>query len=273
MEASKHRVFYYHADASPFGGHLTHPIEKIVQAQASSSLAQAGGHASSRIGPFRLNNIASCDAAYSEIFGTVNKANGAWTTLVTSVVERLNVLEVVTADRVVSRLAVEYPREGYCPKVSFVGSHFENLRIAGVRVNPVLNLDLLPSQPENKFPDRPFIDDKSFIDKAIDQSRRMLEAEKAPDWLRARYSWVSSEEERDKKGYVLCSLVEQVGGAKPGSSYGHVIHVPGFGNVFLGELIVAQGLFRLTMIRTEMGCLAEGTLSFATADSNGFPMP
>jgi hypothetical protein len=273
MEASKHRVFYYHADASALGGQLTHPIERIVPTQASSSLAQSGGHASSRIGPFRLDDIVSCEAAYSEIFGSVNKANGAWTTLVTSVVERLNILEVVTADRAVARLAVEHPREGYYPKVSFVGSQFENLRIAGARINPVLNLDLLRSETGNNFPDRPFIDDKNFIDKAINQSRRMLEAEKAPDWLRARYSWVNSEEERDKKGYVLCSLVEQVEGAKPGNSYGHVIHVPGFGNVFLGELIVAQGLFRLTMIRTEMGCLAEGNLSVSTADSNGYPIP
>jgi len=52
---------------------------------------------------------------------------------------------------------VEHPRDGYYPKVSFVGSQFENLRIAGVRVNPVLDPDLLASSDENKFPDRPFI--------------------------------------------------------------------------------------------------------------------
>jgi len=33
MEASKSRVYYYHADASPFGGHITHPIEKLITAQ------------------------------------------------------------------------------------------------------------------------------------------------------------------------------------------------------------------------------------------------
>jgi len=273
MEASTHRVFYYHADASAFGGQLTHPIERIVPTQASSSLAQAGGHASSRIGPFRLDDIVSCDGAYTEIFGGVNKKNGAWTTLVTSVVEGLNLLEVVTADRVVSRVAVEHPRDGYYPKVSFVGSQFENLRIAGVKVNPVLDRDLLASPDENKFPDRSFIDDKSFIGKAIDQSRRMIEAETAPDWLRTRYSWVNSEEERKRKGYVLCSLVEQVEGARQGSSYGHVIHVPDFGNIFLGELSVTRNSFRLTMIRVEMGCIADGNLSFVTSTSNGMPMP
>jgi len=101
----------------------------------------------------------------------------------------------------------------------------------------------------------------------------MIEAEEHPDWLRTRYSWVNSEEERKKRGYVPCSLVEQTEGAKHGNSYGHVIHVPDFGNIFLGELIVSQGLFRLTMIRIEMGCIAEGNLSFGSAISNGSTMP
>jgi len=67
---------------------------------------------------------------------------------------------------------------------------------------------------------------------------------------------MKSPESRKKKGYVLCSLVEELQGAKPGTSFGHVLHVPGFGNIFFGELIVAQSSYRLTMMRIEMGCLA-----------------
>jgi hypothetical protein len=272
MEASKNRVFYYHADASPFGGQFTHPTEQVVPSHGSSSMAQAGGHTSSSIGPYNLDDIASHQGAHSKIFGGKHKTSGAWTTLVTSVVEGLNVLEVVKADRVVSRLAVEHPSVGYHPKVSFIGSHFENLRIAGVSVNPVLNYDLLAS-PKNKFPSVPFTEDKAFIGKAIEHSQRMIQAEGAPDWVKTRYGWVNSEKERSKKGHVLCSVVDHVEGAKPGSSYGHAVHVPGFGNVFLGELIVSHGVFRFTMIRIEMGCPAEGTLSVGTSNSNGFPSP
>jgi hypothetical protein len=272
MDASNHRVFYYHADASPIGGHFTHPVETVVPSHGSSSLAQAGGHASSNIGPFRLDDIASCEGASSKIFGGVHKKSGDWTTMVTSVVEGLNVLEVVKADRVVSKLAVSHPHDGYHPRVTFVGSHFENLRIAGVSVNPVLNHDLLAT-PKSKFPEVPFTQDKTFIDKAISHTQKMIKAESVPDWVPARYGWVDSEKERSKKGYVLCSLVEQVEGAKSGTSYGHVVHVPGFGNVFLGELIVAHGLFRLTMLRIEMGCPADGDLSFGTSNSKGYPSP
>jgi hypothetical protein len=272
MEASKSRVYYYHADASPFGGHLTHPIEKLITAQAPTSLAQAGGHACSRVGAFRLDDLACGEAAYSEIFGAVNKTNGNWTTLVTSVVEKLNVLEVVTADRVVSRLSVEHPLVGYNPKVSFMGCQFDNLRIAGAPVDPELNLDLLKTSA-TEFPSVPFTEDRTFIGKAIEQSQRMIKAKSAPDWIATRYGWVNSEEERRKKGYVQCSLVEQVGGVKNANGYGHIVTVPGFGNVFLGEMSVSQGAFRLTMIRIEMGCAGDGNLSFGTANSNGYPAP
>ncbi len=272
MEASKNRVYYYHADASPFGGHLTHPVESVVPSHGSSSLPQAGGHASSRMGPFRLEDIASCEGAYSKIFGVVHKDTGAWTTQVTSVVEGLNVLEVVKADRVVSKIAVEHPREGYHPRVTFLGSHFENLSIAGNKVNPVLDHHLL-ALPKNKFPNIPFTEDKTFIDKAIGQSQRMIKAKSAPEWVPARYGWVDSEKERKKKGYVLCSLVDQVEGAKPGSWFGHAVHVPGFGNIFLGELTVSHGQFRLTMIRMEMGCASDGNLSVGSGGSNGYPSP
>jgi len=272
MEASKSRVFYYHADASPFGGHITHPIEKLITAQAPTSLAQAGGHAASKVGPFQLDDIATGQSAYSEIFGSVNKTNGAWTTLVTSVVEGLNVMEVVTADRVVSRLSVEHPLVGDNPRVSFMGSQFENLRIAGAPVEPVMNLGLLAT-PTGQFPDTPFTEDRNFIGRALEQNKKMLGVEGAPEWLAARYGWINSEEARRKKGYVLCSLVEQVEGVKHASGYGHIVTVPGFGNVFLGELSVSQGVFRLTMIRMEMGCAGDGNLSVGTSNSNGYPMP
>jgi hypothetical protein len=80
-------------------------------------------------------------------------------------------------------------------------------------------------------------------------------------------------EGRKKKGYVLCSLVNELQGAKPGTAFGHVLHVPGFGNIFFGELVVAPNSYRLTMMRIEMGCLAEGNLSVASSFSNGLPIP
>ncbi len=272
MNASTTRQFYYHSDASPLGGRLTHPFETIISTAASSSLAQAGGLVSSSLDSYRLDPIVSVERAYSHISGAVDKATGNWTTLTTAVVENLNVLEVVTADRIVSRLAVEHPLVGYTPKVSFIGVQFINLRINGHTIHPKLNLDIL-NVDGGRFPDRPFTRNENFLQKATAQSRRIAEAKDAPEWLKARYGWVQSAEEREKRGYVLCSLVEELQGVGDASSIGHVISVPDLGNIFLGELTLDHNSYKLTMMRIEMGCIATGDLSFGTADSNGVGVP
>ena len=275
MKASTKRMFHYHADASPLGGHITHPIENIIHTQASTSLAQAGGHAESRIESYRLDNSVTVTSgpAYSHTTGVLNKTTGTWTTLVTSVVENLNVLEVVTADRIVSKLHVEYPVEGDHPRISIIGSKFVNLRVNGESINPVLDIDLLTSESTGDFPEKHLMEEKVFNNKVSSHYKKIAETKGTPAWLAGRHVSMKSPEGRKKKGYVLCSLVAELQGAKPGTSFGHVLHVPGFGNIFFGELIISPNSYRLTMMRIEMGCLAEGNISAASAFSNGLLIP
>jgi hypothetical protein len=294
MNASEGRVHYYHADASPIGGYLTQPFESILQSDASVSLGQAGGHSASRMEQFKLDELIRSGASYSQVTGSVQKGTGNWTTLVTSSVENLNVMEVVTADRIVSRMSIEHPRVGYYPKISFAGTQFENLRVNGKVIQPVVDLDLLtavgadakgaPAKEGEKpqaeaapsiieFPDVPWPDVQSFTRKAVDQSARITTAKGAPAWLKSRFEWIASPEARQKRGYVLCSLVNEVNGAAPGTNFGHVLVVPDFGNIFLGELIVDMNSFHLTMVRAELGCAAQGNVSFASTRGNGIPMP
>jgi hypothetical protein len=273
MQASQRRVFYYHADASPFGGHFTRPTKQVAPGHGSTSLPQAGGHASARVSAYRLDTLVSFDQAYSEIFGSENEANDSWSTQVTSTVEGLNIYDTVMADRVVANLSVEHPRDGGHPKVTVVGSQIDNLRINGVKVNPVMTKTLITPHQKGKFPDRTINEDQDFVARAVGQSQKLSQAGGDIAWLKERYGWVQSDEARKRKGYVLCSLVDEVQGAKPEHSAGHVIHVPEFGNVFLSELLTDHHTFRLTMIRVEMGCPVEGTMSVGTSDSNGSTMP
>jgi len=193
-------------------------------------------------------------------------------TQVTSVVEGLNVLDVVKADRVIAVLSVEHPSNGGHPKASVAGSEFDNLFIDGVKVNPVLGKKVLPPHKTGKFPDRPSLRTKiSSPEPSV--KARSNKCKGRPDWLKTRHRWVQSKGARRRKGYVQCSLVDKLQGAKPGSSFGHVIHVPDFGNIFLGELLASHHAFRLTMIRLEMGCANEGTMSVGTSDSNGATSP
>lgn len=298
MNASTKRVMYYGASASPIGGFITHPFDHMLQSDSSVTLGQAGGHAMARVDSFAVDELMRSGTAYSQTTGSVDKATGNWTTLVTSVVENLNVLEVVTADRIVSRIALEHDcAEGkYYPKVTFVGTQFENLRINGQSVDPVLNLDLVSgpqpgkasrsgeegamlsadaTSPRIDFPDVPWTEEEGFVRRAVAQSTDILESKHGvvPEWLKRRYEWMQDPAARARKGYLACSLVTSVRGAGVDPAYGHVIAVPGFGNVFLGELLVDQASFKLTMLRIEMGCLATGNVSFGTTHGNGIPMP
>ena len=273
MNASKGRVFYYHADASPIGGRFTLPIEQVVPSHGSSSLGQAGGYAASSVSSYRLGSLVSFKHAYSEIRGEKDRTSGSWTTRVTSIVEGLNVLDTVMADHVVATLVVEHPSNGGHPRVSFAGSRFENLCIKGVKVTPVLNKSLISPHQEGQFPAMAVADDGNFTSRAIGQIQKVTKAKGAPNWLQERYAWVQSNQTLKQKGCVLCSLVDEVQGAKPGSSFGHVVQVPDFGNIFLSELVTDRHAFRLTMIRMEMGCDNEGDISIGTGDSNGYPIP
>ena len=79
----------------------------------------------------------SYEAAHTQVAGNRETKPGhdGYTTLVTSVVEGLNILDVVTADLVVAQISTDHPLVGYVPSITFLGTRFENLRIAGHKVD------------------------------------------------------------------------------------------------------------------------------------------
>lgn len=136
------RIHYYHADTTALGGYIDTPVDQMLPAIAPLSLPPVGGYAVARSEQYRLEGILSFESAYTQVAGSVSRKNGAWTTLATSVVEGLNILDVIVVDRIVSQIATEHPREGYDPKVTFVGTQFQNFKLGGYAIEPVLNLGL-----------------------------------------------------------------------------------------------------------------------------------
>ncbi|HEY0263107.1 MAG TPA: choice-of-anchor P family protein [Granulicella sp.] len=283
------RVYYYNASASPIGGTLTHPKETVLHSHSSVALSQAGGHSESHAESFKHDETLHTGKVYAQVTGTVHPENRNWTTHVTSVVEKVNVLEVVTADRIVAQIALEYPRDGYYPKVEFIGCQFENLRIGGKPVTPEIDLSLFNISPSDAkhaakeeqaspgkslFPGTPWPDVQSFVEKAVTQNERITSAKGVPDWLKRRYEWMDAAGERARKGYILCSLVNDVKGSDPNETFGHVLVVPGFGTVFLGEVIVDPKTFQLAMLRVELNHpTTTGQITFSAAVGNGRGMP
>src|SRR6202046_1559108 len=143
MASNVNKVHYFHAEANSFGGFIEQPIKQQVPAQASASLAAVGGHVTNRTEAFNFQGIVSCSGAYTRVSGRHLETDGTPSTLVTSVVEGLNLLEIVTADRVVAQVSIEHPATGGDPVVTFTGSRFEGLKIGGQDASLTLNSSLL----------------------------------------------------------------------------------------------------------------------------------
>jgi hypothetical protein len=256
---SRKTSFYYQASASPLGGQLEQPFLRPLPSPASAALSAAGGFASAQSEAFNHENIVSFTAAYTRISGHEAPDGSEFSTLVTTVVEDLNILEIVTAKRVVAQLSVAFPSDGGPRRIATAGSHFEALRVGGYDAAPEPNARLLRSPVTLK--------EIRGIGEA--QSKALTERSK---WLTARYGWTKPAQKGDA-ALTMCSLLNAVGPKIPGSSYGHVIAIPDFGRIFLGELLISHGSVQLSMVRAELGCNVQGTITVSTDGTGGTMMP
>jgi hypothetical protein len=274
---------HYHADANVFSAHLVQPIERKVKKQGLVDLPQVGGYEYQRVGPFQIEGLISYRSGYTQVAGTPSLKHGGFSTLSTSVIEGLNVIDVLTADRVVAQIFTDHPEEGQVPSVSFLGTRFENLQVAGHKIDLKHDLEILGPKPEK---DRSYFEEKDVLNRVERQYSKM---KGLPAWAKDDYDWRGAEAALRGKiqpgmSEMKCSLFDQVSGA-PGVSFGHVIDLPFFGKIFLGELTVNRVLgkgkssngyreddtysFHLTMIRLKLGCSVTGDVSTNTADTNG----
>jgi len=276
----------YHAEATALSGHLTLPLEQRIYPQAHVSLGPGGGYLRQRSAPFRVEEVIRYEAAYTQVAGNVDSKPGhAWSTLVTSVVEGLNILEVLTADRIVAQISTDHPRDGYIPTVDFLGTRFEGLRIAGHPVKLDLELNLLGDKPAN---DAPYIGETEFMERVRRQHACILDSSGIPEEVAERYvetNVVSQDAEGNQRESVECSLVNQAEGGYPGRSFCHVIDVPNFGRIYLGVLRLLQSDFKketgiprcttldLTMIECKFGCSIGGHGGIGNSVSNGTGLP
>ena len=324
---------YFHAEAHALSGKLQLPFEQQIKKQAfvklegeSEKLLLEGdqkplnekraqeNYLSQHSKNYRLEGIISYSAAHTQVSGHRSKKDPrAFVTLATSSVENLNVLNVVTADRVVGQISTTHFPNQYSPKVTFLGTHFENLRIARHKTEPVMNLAFAGDPPREKafYPTRG-TSLMSFVEKQYEGLRTALSGleQKHRDVMRldSEDSWLSKQYDKfsefnydnlqknaktaaDNGGKwdgVTCSLVEQVviddieidkkeGDpiviAPPARCLGHAIHIEDFGTIFLAELKVNHNSFHLTMIRLELGCIADGSASIVSCNVNGGRKP
>ena len=244
-KSSTKKFHYYHADASAIGGFLNTPVKENIPVQSPISLPPVGGFATTRSENFRLHGIISADATHSQVSGHPSQENGFPLTMMTTGVEKLNVLNILTADSVVGQISAEHHHDRYAPHVSFLGTQILNLSIAGHPLKVILDLDILDCGDGERHPKKPVVSNPRFL-KKIGQAYN------------------------DDCGYVTCTLVKDIEGDFPGKKIKkNVLEIPGFGVLHLAELVVGHHSYDLTMMRFELGCPTTGSGSVGSGKVNG----
>ncbi len=248
--------FLYHAEAVAATGRITLPFDETMEIQASAALAINGGHGCARVEKFRHRNIFGFEAAESHVVGSYSEGDKAHGTLSSVVIEGLNILDVVTCDRVVLRLTSKHDDSGGEPSFVLLGSRFENLRIAGHRFDPDLATDTFTEYSTWTKLTEGYA--KQSVRSDIDKLKMI------PDQNGLT----------GKSGTFGCTLVRNLDSLPSGlTRRDHGIYVPHFGTVYLGELFVGPRSRRLMMMHVDLGCSVEGCYGIGSGSGNGDGYP
>lgn len=282
--SGRHSQYFYHASAYGLSAEIERPVRQSVPAQATSALGIGGGRGTSRVEKFCATPFICFDAAYTEVGGSYDECHNIHTTYAYSVIEGLNIADMVTADRVVSRMLTYSPEVGDEEgehSYDITGSYFQNLRIAGHLIDIKLSThrfhdhntyskfekayhggeadDLLPwgSQSDKQL---------SQLEKLEDQYHALSGiGKRAKQWKGRRPS---------KGGSYWCSaaghldLQKQVDGTEL-QGFGGIILIPKFGVVHLAQMLVHKDQRRLTMFHVQMCSTSQGNTGGGSSTSGG----
>ncbi len=249
------RRFLYNASAAGFAARLRAPIQQDTGVLAPSALSVSGGHSSARVENVRIGEIASVGAVSTQVTGIYSDEQKAWETLSMATVEKLNILDVVTVDRISVRVVSHYPVEASEPSILPIGTAFENLRVAGAPVSVTL--------------------DTGFFSELSTWNDLRAKVESDP----ALYRRIAASGEDPKIGLekrlMMCSLAGKIKIDSGGVAVGEdgVIEIPHFGKLFLAEFVMTPYLRRITMLRVALGCPVEGEMECGDVVGNGTPYP
>jgi hypothetical protein len=281
-----HSQYSYYNHAYGFAGQLERPFHHIIPTQASAVLSTHGGQGHHRVEKFRHEGIISFDAAYVEVGGSYDECHNQHTSFSSAIIENLNILDVVTADRIVSRIAA-YSGDMDDKKsentYNITGSHFENLKIAGHKVDVKLATQVFHENnsysqvaAKHKAGD---LDDWLFGSKLGKLSGTELgKLEKEYHALEGMSDVVNAWKQKPSTRKVdripfspvnHMDIKDHAGKDTELRGFGSIICIPKFGVVRLAELTFHHHHCTLTMLRVDMCSTGTGTGTTTTTTGGG----
>ena len=161
-------------------------------------------------------------------------------------IENLNIEGVLKAERIVCRVSSTYSEQYPEGLILTEGSKFENLQIAGKKVDVKLR--------------HRFLKDYERFDRLRDEIEKEKKAGKTA---------------RADDGVAVFTLVEGIETELPyvPKNGGYIFEVPNFGQVTLAEIFAEPAARTLTMLHLELGSPQTGNLTGGEGGTNGKPPP
>jgi hypothetical protein len=298
--------FAFNASALAFGGRIQQPSSTVIPSQASVSLAPSGGEGYETVRNFDYKGIITFDEASVYVAGSEH--GDIRNTLASVTIKNLNVLNLLHADLLSSRITSRHVLGEDEGEITFHGTSTENLRIGGKPAKVNFNHDFYARYPTHAKLDAMMksaageVDDadvRGMVEEdarnaisatncsqesALEQSRRKTVAQ----LLAGRFCWDAercSAGAPNDHGSIHCSLVDSIEGidvvdesqvhpdelrAKyPVRRHGYVVKVAEFGSIKIGELIIKPGERRLNLLRFQFGCPIMGDGTSCSVTTNG----
>jgi hypothetical protein len=299
----------FHAEAHVLSGELKSPIEQRIEKHARVALKnERGGHLTRFLEDVSIEGLVYFRNGFTRVSGGESLKHKAWVTLSTSVMEGLNVFEILTADRVVSQVSTEHTQDahGHVPRVTFLGTQFVNLRLCGFPITVTLDLNVCGEKPTN---DQSYLTNEDFLRETRKRVDRIANCGFLPEAVKTLYDDRLGEIDGLLKGQaeskITCSLVKSIkvdhDNQIPGlNTIENVLVLRDFGAVSFGEVEVGieaptkandfrrpkqerhngqpqpssmSNYFEVTMLNMELGCVGSGSVKVGQSKTNGQTSP
>jgi hypothetical protein len=274
-----HSQYVYSASTYAISADFDRPKKHSLPPQAAAVLPAHGGHGTHRADGQKIDGLVSFKQAYSEVGGSFDDCHETYTTHAWSVVEGINIADMFTADRVVSRLAVYYPAHGKDqPSFDITGSYFENLRIAGHKVDVKLDTQLHHQHDTyGKLADghRKGDTDQMLLGNGLtslkDNDLNDLEGtyHALSGMSRLVKEW--KQKRPADRGIYRLSVANQLTMDWPSElgQFGAIICIPKFGVIRLGEMVIHKHSRTLVMFQVQMCSSGHGSTTGGGSSGSG----
>jgi hypothetical protein len=268
-------MYFYHGYALG----VASTIPGNIFTKADCALSIRGGESAVSEPATTLPPGITFNSADSKIrgWGDLRKGLPVWYIEASVVIKKLDVLGKFTAESIEAHIFFETRAGDYESSIVIADSKFVGVKVAGNELNIEISNDLTVRYPTYSSMQTAFQNRFSQPGVLAMVEGRGLDAQTAntPD-LRA--AWEAYGEQKalgeqclpSLKPAVICSFVTKVSGGGY-QTWGPIVAVPNFGNIYLGEVIVWPWMRCLNMFRIELA--SGGTISGGSAGTSGTSIP